>query len=38
VALGCALTPALYLLVPGFDLLLGGVVGGTAAFLLGRMR
>ena len=38
VALGCALTPALYLLVPGFDLLLGGVVGGTVAFLLGRMR
>jgi predicted branched-subunit amino acid permease len=38
VALGCALTPALYLLVPGFDLLLGGVVGGTVAFLLGRTR
>ena len=38
VALGGALTPALYLLVPGFDLLLGGVVGGTVAFLLGRTR
>jgi hypothetical protein len=37
-ALGCTLTPLLYMIVPGFDLLLGGVVGGTAAFLLGRTR
>jgi predicted branched-subunit amino acid permease len=34
VGLGCALAPALYLLVPGFDLLATGLIGGTLAFLL----
>lgn len=38
VALGCTLTPGLYVVVPGFDLLAGGVAGGTLAFLLGRAR
>ena len=33
VAIGCALAPALYLVVPGFDLLATGLVGGTLAFL-----
>ena len=33
--LGCALAPALYLLVPGFDLLATGLIGGTLAYLWG---
>jgi predicted branched-subunit amino acid permease len=36
VVLGCGLAPALYLLVPDFDLLATGLIGGTAAFLWGR--
>jgi predicted branched-subunit amino acid permease len=38
VALGAALGVPLYLLIPGFDLLASGLVGGTAAFLSGRGR
>ena len=33
---GCALAPMFYLLMPGFDLLATGLVGGTLAFLLRR--
>lgn len=36
IAIGAALGPLSYLFAPGFDLLLTGVVGGTAAYLLGR--
>jgi predicted branched-subunit amino acid permease len=35
VVLGCALAPLLYLLVPGFDLLATGVIGGTLAYVWG---
>ncbi len=35
---GLALGPLLYLLVPGFDLLLAGVIGGTIAFLASPHR
>lgn len=39
IGIGCALAPALHMLVPGFDLLATGLVGGTLAFLLrGRRR
>lgn len=44
IGIGCALAPVLYLLMPGFDLLATGVIGGTLAFLLrgrgawGRLR
>jgi predicted branched-subunit amino acid permease len=38
VGLGCALAPMLYLLVPGFDLLATGLIGGTLAFLLRGRR
>lgn len=38
VALGCGLAPLFYLLVPGFDLLVTGLVGGTLAHLWGRFR
>jgi predicted branched-subunit amino acid permease len=33
VVLGCGLAPLFYLIVPGFDLLAAGLIGGTAAFL-----
>ena len=36
IGLGCLLAPPLYLLVPGFDLLATGLIGGTLAFLLRR--
>lgn len=36
--LGGALSPLLYRLMPGFDLLATGVLGGTLAFLWGRRR
>ena len=36
--LGCLLGPPLYLAVPGFDLLLTGVLGGTIAYIIGRRR
>jgi predicted branched-subunit amino acid permease len=38
VALGLALGPPLFLLVPGFDLLAAGLIGGTIAYSLGRHR
>jgi predicted branched-subunit amino acid permease len=34
IGIGCVLAPVFYLLMPGFDLLATGVVGGTLAFLL----
>lgn len=36
--LGAMLGPIFYLLAPGFDLLLGGLVGGTAAYITGKYR
>jgi len=36
VAIGCGLSPILYLVMPGFDLLATGLVGGTLAYLVGR--
>lgn len=38
IALGCALGPSFYVLMPEFDLLLASLVGGTAAYAFGRMR
>jgi predicted branched-subunit amino acid permease len=38
IAAGCALAPVLYLVVPGFDLLATGLLGGTVAFFIGRPR
>lgn len=38
IALGCLIGPPLYLLVPGFDLLIAGLAGGTIAYLVGRGR
>ncbi|MBX9591058.1 MAG: AzlC family ABC transporter permease [Hyphomonadaceae bacterium] len=35
VVLGCGLAPLLYLIVPGFDLLAAGLIGGTLAYLWG---
>ncbi len=35
-AFGLALGPVFFLLTPGFDLLLAGLIGGTAAYFLGR--
>lgn len=37
-AFGTMLGPVFYVLVPGFDLLLGGLVGGTLAFMAGRYQ
>lgn len=37
-ALGVVLGPVFHLLVPGFDLLAAGVIGGGAAFLIHRAR
>ncbi len=34
IGLGCAIAPLAFVIVPGFDLLATGLVGGTAAFLL----
>jgi hypothetical protein len=34
IGIGCGLAPVFYLLMPGFDLLATGVIGGTLAFLL----
>lgn len=36
--LGGVLGPVMYLLLPGFDLLLTGLVGGTAAYLAARWK
>lgn len=38
IVLGCGLAPLFYLIVPGFDLLAAGLIGGTAAFLWGAPR
>lgn len=38
IVLGLALGPVFYRWTPGFDLLLAGLVGGTAAFFLPRLR
>jgi len=38
IGLGCALAPVLHVLVPGFDLLATGLIGGTLAFLLRGRR
>lgn len=38
VGLGIALGPLLFLAVPGFDLLVAGLVGGTIAYATGRRR
>jgi hypothetical protein len=35
IILGCGMAPLLYLLVPGFDLLATGLIGGTLAYLWG---
>ena len=34
--IGTVLGPVLFVLAPGFDLMLTGLIGGTAAYLLGR--
>ena len=36
IVLGCGLAPALYLVVPDFDLLATGLIGGTLAFVWGQ--
>ncbi len=36
IGIGCALAPVLHVLLPSFDLLATGLVGGTLAFLFGR--
>jgi predicted branched-subunit amino acid permease len=36
IVLGCALAPLLYFLLPGFDLLATGLIGGSIAFAWGR--
>lgn len=36
IIIGAVLGPALFMLMPGFDLMITGVVGGTAAYLVGR--
>jgi predicted branched-subunit amino acid permease len=38
VASGCVLAPILYAVVPGIDLLATGLLGGTVAYLIGKMR
>lgn len=38
IAFGCVLGPVFYVVTPGFDLLLTGVVGGGAAYLIGTVR
>lgn len=38
IVLGVLLGPPLFLLAPGFDLLLAGLIGGTIAWLAGRKR
>jgi predicted branched-subunit amino acid permease len=36
IVIGCALSPIAFRLLPGFDLLATGVIGGTLAYLAGR--
>ncbi len=38
IAAGSGLIPMMHAIAPGYDLLATGLVGGTAAFLLGRWR
>lgn len=38
IGLGLALGPPMYLLAPGFDLLLAGVIGGSISWAAGRRR
>ncbi len=38
IVLGCGLSPVLFLLMPGFDLLGTGLIGGTLAYMIGRRR
>lgn len=38
IVLGVVLGPFFYVMTPGFDLLLTGVIGGTLAFAVGRWR
>lgn len=35
---GLAMGPPVFLVLPGFELVLSGLVGGVAAYLIGRMR
>jgi len=38
VIIGCALGPVLFYVVPGLDLLLSGLIGGTIAFIIYKRR
>lgn len=38
IGLGCILGPIFYVMFPEFDLLLSALVGGTAAYMIGRSR
>lgn len=38
IGLGAALGPPMFMLAPGFDLLLAGVIGGSIAWAIGRRR
>ncbi len=38
IAIGCVIGPVLFQIVPGLDLLLAGLIGGTIAFFVGKQR
>ena len=38
IAIGCVIGPVLFQIVPGLDLLLAGLSGGTIAFFVGKQR
>ena len=38
ILLGVAIGPLVYLVAPGLDLLVAGLIGGTIAYLSGRPR
>jgi predicted branched-subunit amino acid permease len=38
IGLGCVIGPLLFQFVPGLDLLLAGLIGGTIAFIVGKRR
>ena len=38
IAIGTALGPVLFLMAPGLDLFLTGLIGGTAAYAIGKLR
>lgn len=38
IGIGCVIGPMLFQLVPGLDLLLAGLIGGTIAFVVGKQR